>query len=92
MHQLPVTAKVVPSLPILVTLMMEALCSSEKSVLKGPHGITSQKTAFFMYLLMLLIIPATFFCHYESSFCFLSQHCRKLKHASNELDSMYVKY
>jgi hypothetical protein len=32
MHQLPVTANDIPSLPILVTLMMEALRSSETSV------------------------------------------------------------
>jgi hypothetical protein len=34
-RQLLVTANVVPSSPILVTLMMEALCSSETSVLTG---------------------------------------------------------
>jgi hypothetical protein len=33
MHRLLVTASVVPSSPILVTLMMEALSSSETSVL-----------------------------------------------------------
>jgi hypothetical protein len=33
MHRLPVTANVVPNSPILVTLMMEALRSSEKLVL-----------------------------------------------------------
>jgi hypothetical protein len=32
-RRLLVTANVVPGSPILVTLMMEALCSSEKSVL-----------------------------------------------------------
>jgi hypothetical protein len=42
-----VTANV-PSSQILVTPMMEALSSSEKSVLKEPHGITSQKTPFFI--------------------------------------------
>jgi hypothetical protein len=31
----------------LVTLMMEALSSSEKSVIQEPHGVTSKKTAFF---------------------------------------------
>jgi hypothetical protein len=44
--QLLVTANVVPSLPILVTLMMEALTSFETSALKEPHGVTSQMTAF----------------------------------------------
>jgi hypothetical protein len=28
--------------------MMEAMCSSETSVLKEPHGVTSQKTALFI--------------------------------------------
>jgi ABC-type taurine transport system substrate-binding protein len=37
----------VPSSPILVTLMKEALNSSETLVLKKPHGVTSQKTPFF---------------------------------------------
>jgi hypothetical protein len=40
-----VTANVRSS-PILVTLMMEALRSSETSVLQEPHGITFQKTPF----------------------------------------------
>jgi hypothetical protein len=44
--RLLVTDNVVPSSPILVTLMMEALGSLETSVLKEPHGVTSQKTAF----------------------------------------------
>jgi hypothetical protein len=30
------------------TLMKEALSSSETSVLKEPHGVTSQKTPFFI--------------------------------------------
>jgi hypothetical protein len=41
MRQLLVTASVVPSLLILVTLMKEALSSFETLVLKEPHGITS---------------------------------------------------
>jgi hypothetical protein len=41
-RRLLVTASVVPSSPILVTLMMEALSSSET-----PHGVTFQKTPFF---------------------------------------------
>jgi hypothetical protein len=36
-----------PSSPILVSLMMEALCSSETSVLQEPHGIISQMTIFY---------------------------------------------
>jgi hypothetical protein len=36
-----------PNLLILVTLMMEAIRSSEHRFLQEPHGITSQKTVFF---------------------------------------------
>jgi hypothetical protein len=43
-----VTVNGVPISPTLVTLMMEALSSSETSVLQQPHGVTSQKTAFFI--------------------------------------------
>jgi hypothetical protein len=43
-----VTASVVPRSPILVTLMKEALSSSETSVLKQPYDVTSQKTPFFI--------------------------------------------
>jgi hypothetical protein len=46
--RLLVIANVVPSSPILVTLMMEVLRSSETSVLQEPHCITSQKTTFFI--------------------------------------------
>jgi hypothetical protein len=42
MRRLLVTANVVLSSPIIVTLMIEVLRSSETS-----HGITSQETAFF---------------------------------------------
>jgi hypothetical protein len=41
-----VEANVVPSSPILVTLMIEALCSSETSVLIRATRLTSQKTPF----------------------------------------------
>jgi hypothetical protein len=41
-----VTANIVPSSPILVTLMMEALSSSETEA----HCVTFQKTAFFNVL------------------------------------------
>jgi hypothetical protein len=37
-----VTANVVPSSPILITLMMEAIRSSETSALTEPYGATSQ--------------------------------------------------
>jgi hypothetical protein len=50
-HQLLVTACVVPSSPILVKLMKEVLSSFETSVLtKEPHGVTSQKTQFWISL------------------------------------------
>jgi hypothetical protein len=47
MLQLLVAANV-PSTLILSTLMMEAIYSSTASVLKQPHGVTSQKMAFFI--------------------------------------------
>jgi hypothetical protein len=47
-RQLLVTANVVPISPILVTLMMEALNSSETRFSEKPHGVTSQKTPFFI--------------------------------------------
>jgi hypothetical protein len=46
LRRLLVTASVVLSSPILVTLMIEALSSSETSV-QEPHGVTSQKTPIF---------------------------------------------
>jgi hypothetical protein len=46
-RRLLITASVVPSSPILITLIKEALSSSETSVLQEPHGVTSQKTPFF---------------------------------------------
>jgi hypothetical protein len=42
-----VTANVVPSSPVLVILMMQAIRSSETSALQEPHSITFHKTAFF---------------------------------------------
>jgi hypothetical protein len=57
-----VTASVVPSSPILVALMKQALSSFETSVITRTTGVTSQKTPFFtfytvwwMYLYRLLI-------------------------------------
>jgi hypothetical protein len=38
----------VPSSPILVTLMKEALSSPKRRFLQEPHGVTSQKTPFFI--------------------------------------------
>jgi hypothetical protein len=45
--RLLVTANVVPSSPILVTLMMEAIHYSETRILQEPHGLLSQMTTFF---------------------------------------------
>jgi hypothetical protein len=48
-RRLLVTDNVVPSPPFIVTLMKEELSSSRTSVvLQEPHGVTSQKTAFFI--------------------------------------------
>jgi hypothetical protein len=48
MLRLLVTANVVLSSSIIVTLMMEALGSSKRLFLQEPHGVTFQKTAFFI--------------------------------------------
>jgi hypothetical protein len=45
--RLLVTADV-PSSPILATLMMEAPSPPKRRLLQEPHGVTSQKTAFFI--------------------------------------------
>jgi hypothetical protein len=47
-RRLLVAASVVPSSPILVTLMKEVLGSSETSVLTKPHGVTFKNTPFFI--------------------------------------------
>jgi hypothetical protein len=53
-HRLIVTANGVPRTPILVTLMMEALSSSETLVLtRATHGVTSKKTLFFIHRLFI---------------------------------------
>jgi hypothetical protein len=46
-RRLPITANV-PSSPILVTMMKEALSSSETSVLTRAQGVTCQKMPFFI--------------------------------------------
>jgi hypothetical protein len=46
-RRLLVTVSVVPISPILVTLIKEALSSSETRFLQEPHGVTSQSTPFF---------------------------------------------
>jgi hypothetical protein len=47
-RRLLVTASVVPSSPILVTLMKEALSYSKTSVLTRANGVISLKTPFFI--------------------------------------------
>jgi hypothetical protein len=42
------TVNVVPTSPILDTLMTEALLLSKRRFLKDPHGVTCQKTSFFI--------------------------------------------
>jgi hypothetical protein len=46
-RRLLVTANVVPSSPIHVNVMMEALSSPKRWFLQEPHGVTSHKTPFF---------------------------------------------
>jgi hypothetical protein len=48
MHRLLVAASVVPSSPILVTLMKEAWVPPKRRFLQEPHGVTSQKTPLFI--------------------------------------------
>jgi hypothetical protein len=52
-RRLLITASVVPSSQILVTLMKEALSSSETLCLQEPHDVTSQKMPFFITALTL---------------------------------------
>jgi hypothetical protein len=45
-----VTASVVHSSPILVTLIMEWYVPPKRRFLQEPHGVTSQKTPFFNHI------------------------------------------
>jgi hypothetical protein len=47
-RRLLVAACVVPSAPIVVTLMKEAPGSPKRRFLQEPHGVTTQKTPFFI--------------------------------------------
>jgi hypothetical protein len=49
LRRLLVTANVVPTSPILITLMMETVRFCETSVLTRATRLTSQKTAFFNF-------------------------------------------
>jgi hypothetical protein len=51
-NRLLVTANIVPSSPILVTLMMRHYFPQKHWLLLEPQGITSQKMAFFLFLLL----------------------------------------
>jgi hypothetical protein len=46
--RLLVTANDVPSSPILITLVMEAIHSPKRRILQELHSLTSQTTAFFI--------------------------------------------
>jgi hypothetical protein len=59
-RRLLVTAEVVASSSILVTLVMEALLSSETLVLTRATRLTSQKTAFFNSGLGLLVFSSVY--------------------------------
>jgi hypothetical protein len=67
MRRLLVTANVVPSSPIIVTLNMWALSSSETSVLTRATRRTSQKTAFFTLLRLWLGTFQWTLFHYEAT-------------------------
>jgi heterodisulfide reductase subunit C len=48
--QLLFHSKIFPSSLFYATLKMEAIISSETSVLKQPHGVSSQKSLFFIVI------------------------------------------
>jgi hypothetical protein len=50
-------ANVAASSPILVTFMMEAIFPPNRRFLQEPHGVTSQKTAFFNVNTVLKYFP-----------------------------------
>jgi hypothetical protein len=52
MIHFPITANVVPSSPILVTIIMEEIHTPKRRFLQEPHGVTPQKTAFFIVAAM----------------------------------------
>jgi hypothetical protein len=63
-RRLLVATSLVPSSPILVTLMKEALSSPKRRLLQEPHYVTSQKTPFFSQLLL----RGTYFCLEQQTF------------------------
>jgi hypothetical protein len=66
-----VTANVVPSSPILDTLMMDALSSPKHRFLQKAHGVTSQKTAFFIATAMK---TSNLIYHFFQAHLFQSEH------------------
>jgi hypothetical protein len=60
--RLPVNANDVPISPNLDTLMKGAILSSESSVLKVPHGVTTQKTVFFIFKIVADWLIAVTYC------------------------------
>jgi hypothetical protein len=77
--RLLVATNVIPNSPILVSLMMKAIHSSETRFLQNPRGVTSQKIAIFskdsLYiiitcLMVFLAKNGTYFCFVVSSILF----------------------
>jgi hypothetical protein len=62
-----VTASFIPSSPILVTLMKEALSSTETPVLTSATRVTSQKTTFFIVTAVNTSNLTNVFTNYQSS-------------------------
>jgi hypothetical protein len=66
MLRLLVTTNVVPRTLILSTLMMDVIHSPKCSFLQEPHGVTSQKAAFFIVTAMkpqiLIILLPEYVC------------------------------
>jgi hypothetical protein len=49
---------VLPKSPVLVTLMMQALSSYKRRLLQQPRGVTSQKTPFFLKMIITLFVES----------------------------------
>jgi hypothetical protein len=67
--RLLVTANVVPSSPILVTLMKKAQVPPKRRFLQEPHGVTSQKTPFFFISLQFRLHATALQCRDRPSVC-----------------------
>jgi hypothetical protein len=64
---LAVTVNVVPSSPILITLVVEAIRSSESLFLQEPHGVTTQKTPFFTGILFPIAKSSLYYAGNEAA-------------------------